>query len=145
MEPLNYISGKIEKITETGCWVWMGSLSRSGYAIGRPEGVSVRVHRWLYKKLNGDIGDLTLDHLCRNRCCINPSHLEPVTQKENVLRGIGATAENARKTTCKNGHKFDRIVVRSSGAIIRRCMTCHNARGRVYKAAKRAAMAEQKK
>jgi hypothetical protein len=64
-------------------------------------------HRWSWEKVNGSVpDDLHIDHLCRNRACVNPAHLEPVTRRENILRGVGITAQNARKTHCKNGHEF---------------------------------------
>lgn len=119
-----FIEARIDRITETGCWLWTGPVSADGYATGAPEGKSVRIHRWLYLKERGDVGSLTLDHLCRVRCCVNPEHLEPVTNKVNVLRGTGYTAANARKTHCKNGHPYDGIGHRRDGTTFRFCNTC---------------------
>lgn len=73
------------------CWVWLGSISDSGYGtIGRgPGGKNVKAHRWVYENIIGKIPDgLQLDHLCRNRSCVNPAHLEPVTHTENIRRGL---------------------------------------------------------
>jgi hypothetical protein len=96
-------------VRPSGCWEWQGSLISQGYGsfgIG-PTGRGVRVHRFAYELLRERIPDgLTLDHLCRNRACCNPNHLEPVTNTENVLRGVGLTAQNARKTHCMRGHEF---------------------------------------
>jgi len=96
-------------INETGCWVFGGGLDTWGYgAVSDEDGHKRGAHRVLYEKLIGPIPDgLTLDHLCRNRRCCNPRHLEPVTIKTNLLRGFGVAANNARKTHCRNGHAFD--------------------------------------
>lgn len=133
-----FIEPKITRIPESGCWIWLSSLSKTGYAIGRPEEKHVRIHRWLYQKLHGSVGDLTLDHLCKNRCCINPNHLEPVTAGENSLRGNGPTAINARMKACKNGHPFDRLVYYSNGKTKRICSICRNERDKRGKRKRRA-------
>lgn len=89
------------------CWPWKGRLQKDGYGrfnIGKTPRFAHRI-AWLL--LRGAIPTgLQLDHLCRNRCCCNPCHLEPVTQKENILRGNGFAAKNARKTHCPRGHEL---------------------------------------
>lgn len=101
-------------IPNSGCWVWMRSLNPKGY----PQmsfGGRVRVlHRLVYQTLRGPIPvGLQLDHKCRVRSCVNPDHLEPVTGKENVARGLvsGHTwsggGHNARKTNCPKGHPYN--------------------------------------
>jgi hypothetical protein len=69
---------------------------------------------------------LQIDHLCRNRACINPNHMEPVTSRENTLRGNAPSAKWAKRTHCENGHEFtpDNTIVRSNHG--RRCRTCHS-------------------
>jgi hypothetical protein len=79
----------------TGCWLWLGSYIRSGYgnkAIRRNgRGTVTTAHRWVYESLVGPVSaDLELDHKCRNRACVNPQHLEPVSGAVNVHRGAGA-------------------------------------------------------
>ena len=92
---------------ENGCLVWTGSLLR-GYGKVSVNGKRVMVHRASYELAIGPIPEgLTLDHLCRTRPCIWPFHLEPTTNRENILRGEGLSAVNARKTHCKRGHPFD--------------------------------------
>lgn len=110
-----------------GCWLWRGSLVVNGYGRMRPHGKAnhVNAHRISYELYVGRIPEgLTLDHLCRVRACVNPSHLEPVTKSVNTLRGYGAAAKNARKIQCNRGHKYTskNTYLRSSGhRICRRC------------------------
>lgn len=94
-------------------------------------------HRRIYEMLRGPVpDDLTLDHLCRVRHCVNPAHLEPVSNRENVLRGVGPTAENARRTHCRRGHPFagkNLILTPASdgtSGVWRGCRECVNARRR---------------
>ena len=91
---------KVEK--GPGCWNWSGRVGRKGYGqFGNGRSRSTLVHKIAYEAIRGPVPDgLELDHLCRNRRCVNPDHLEPVTHRENVLRGDGLAAKNARKTLC---------------------------------------------
>lgn len=101
------VCSKLAYDQTTGCWLWTGVLSSHGYGFVRWHGKMVSVHRLVYRLLRGEINDgLQVDHLCRNRKCANPSHMELVTNRENVLRGNGPTATNARKDSCKNGHTY---------------------------------------
>lgn len=90
-----------------GCWEWVGALTDKGYGVTKWGGRHRPTHRVAYELLKGPIPDgLHIDHLCRVRHCVNPDHLEPVPLVENVLRGAGAPAVNARKTHCIRGHAF---------------------------------------
>lgn len=88
--------------TETGCWQFTGYCPPGGYGqVGR----NLRVHVIVWEHFRGPVPDgLELDHLCRNRACCNPDHLEPVTGRVNKLRGVGFAALNAVKTHCDQGH-----------------------------------------
>lgn len=109
-----------------GCWYWRGYTNkRWGYGYSSIQGKLWRVHRFVYTLLVGDIPEgLHLDHLCKNRICVNPNHLEPVTNKENVLRGDGLTAVNARKQVCIRGHNLsgNNLYITPSGH--RNCKEC---------------------
>jgi hypothetical protein len=104
--PVSVIGG-----LESKCWVWTGYLNPDGYGMVdvRNNGLGIVVttaHRIGFLVLRGSLppAPLELDHLCRNRACVNPCHLEVVTMKVNILRGESPFAINARKTECKHGH-----------------------------------------
>lgn len=105
------------------CWEW-NTWSDHGYGIFRLNNKRHRAHRIAYTLLMGPIPDgLQLDHLCRNRGCVNPEHVEPVTLRENVLRGYGTTALHRRKTHCARGHEFTPENTRPHRGG-RRCLQC---------------------
>jgi hypothetical protein len=113
-----------------GCWLWPGGLSGT-YGEVRINKRRHRVHRLMYERFVGPIPHgLEPDHLCRNRLCGNPAHLEPVTHRENSLRGIcgKVNAERYQKQThCKHGHPYDEANTYWTGPkkTHRRCRTCH--------------------
>jgi hypothetical protein len=120
---INHFFNKVNK-TLDGCWLWTGAINASGYG-----GVNINskyyvAHRVSYEYLLGPVPEgLFLDHLCRVRNCVNPEHLEPVTHKENALRGMSPFAKNARKTHCPKGHRYDEINTRLTSRG-RSCKAC---------------------
>src|SRR3990167_3848484 len=110
---------------QTACINWDGAKTHAGYGQRKIGGKVKYVHRLAYEASCGAIPDgLQIDHLCRNPLCINPQHLDAVTCRENIIRGIGRSALNARKTRCKNGHPFipSNIYSRPRGG--RTCKIC---------------------
>jgi len=108
MYPANTETDFWQRVTKTAtCWLWNGSDRGKGYCAVRFNGLQVFAHRLAWELTNGPIqAGLTIDHLCRNRRCVNPRHMEVVSVRENVLRGVGPTAVNARKAFCLKGHEF---------------------------------------
>lgn len=130
--PIGYV------IQENGCWDWVGTVNPNGYGLFWNGQRVVPAHRWTYERTKGPIPKgLQLDHLCRNRKCVNPDHLEAVSHKENCLRGVGVGAVNAAKTHCKYGHAFTpentRHIAQPRGPQ-RLCRTCKRNRERKKKA-----------
>ena len=112
------------------CWNWTGSLSTSGY--GQITGYvnnkkkNLISHRVVYEHYKGKIPrNYSIDHLCRNKLCQNPEHLEAVTQKENTLRGVSIVAINSYKTKCTNGHPYSGSnLLMDKKRNIRMCKAC---------------------
>lgn len=150
------IYGRVEerfwsKVDRSGgpqaCWPWLGTLERSGYGQffdPNHEPRLAKAHRYAYELLVGPVpGGLDLDHACHTRdeqcnlksaCphrrCVNPAHLEPVSERENLLRSRNHMADQAKRTHCVHGHELsgENLVMRSDGG--RRCRTCKNAGAR---------------
>lgn len=126
-------------VDDNECWQWLAGKNKKGYGTIKFNGKRVRAHRWMYQHFVGEIPEgLHLDHLCRNRACVNPAHLEPVTCRENILRGESPSALNARKTHCPLGHEYERVTAGERGTM-RRCAICARAYDRDRYRAKRAA------
>ena len=118
---------KVKKIPK-GCWEWLGAKNRKGYGQFFFNGKGGRAHRYSYEYFKGAIPEgLTVDHQCNNPSCVNPKHLKAMSMRDNVLRGNGVTATNARKKLCKNGHELKGRNVfnrKRIGGIQRLCKIC---------------------
>lgn len=122
---------RIERFVEFGsdCWIWTGSCQVDGYGRVQFRGKSWRAHRAIYTLLVDEIPEgLVLDHLCRNPSCVNPEHLEPVTQQENSLRGLMGRL----KTECPKGHLYSEENTYRNSRGHRYCRTCKRAKDREY-------------
>lgn len=112
------------------CWPWTGPVQSKGYGrfyAGEELGGYHLAHRFAYALVKRLRRDHTIDHLCRNHGCVNPAHLEAVSRGTNVLRGIGRSAVNARKTECSRGHRFTKEntrLVERRGTKERHCREC---------------------
>lgn len=116
----------------SGCWHWYGYVHPKGHGMMTLKRVTHYAHRYVYERLIGPVpAGLVLDHLCRV-----PRHLEPVTSKTNVLRGVGLSAQNARKTHCDHGHELsaDNIYAWRGDRL---CRECRRIRVREQRARKR--------
>lgn len=129
----------------SGCWIWLKSLTPSGYGQVSFQGRATVAHRVSYQIFIGPIPEgLTLDHLCRVRCCINPSHVEPVSRGENVRRGDAGLARGLQlrsRTICPQGHEYAGrnliVKVDRNGIAHRSCRTCGVEQKRLSRAAAR--------
>lgn len=114
--------------TERGCWEWQGSATPKGYGRIWVGEKLLYVHRAAYEALVGEIPEgLQLDHLCRNRGCWRPDHLDPVTNRVNAQRGEAGSylgAKNLNKTHCPQGHPYDGDNLRVNARGWRYCRTC---------------------
>jgi len=116
-------------LVESGCIEWQGAIDNRGYGRIYVEGKYCLAHKWGWESLHGKVQTgLELDHLCRNRKCVNPNHLEAVTHEVNMQRGNGFAGINARKTHCLRGHPFNEentVILRLSS---RECLLCRRIR-----------------
>lgn len=122
-DPLERILRKVGG--DTTCWTFMGAL-RNGYGAVGIGGQTVYAHRYVYERLVGPVpSGLVIDHLCRNRACVNPTHLEPVSQRENCLRGERA---GIRAFACPQGHPYSQENTYTNPQGGRSCRTCKRER-----------------
>lgn len=127
-------------ITDTGCWVRADGRQLNAYGYQRVSNGDRRkstgwfAHRLAYERCVGALDpELTIDHLCRNKRCFNPDHLEEVTNAENNARGFSTSANNARKTHCKRGHELSGTNLYRAADGSRQCRTCRRMRRRAAK------------
>lgn len=127
----NVMSRFWDKVEKTNnCWMWNGAKTTNGYGLFWYDGKSTLTHRFIYELLMNHIpNNLTIDHLCRNRACVNPSHMEVVNIKENTRRGISKiiSSTNSKKRHCKHGHEFT-VENTYHYRNMRQCRVCHNKR-----------------
>lgn len=120
------------EVQPSGCWNWTHSCYRNGYAKMAIKAKAYLAHRKFYEHYVGPIPDgLQIDHLCRNRKCVNPKHLEPVTQQENINRGVAVPVINRAKTHCFRGHPFtseNTYHYTSPHGPARQCLQCNHDR-----------------
>lgn len=120
---------------DTKCWIARGKTRPGRYGRFYINGLTFDAHRVSYTLFKGKIpAGLQIDHLCRNRTCINPKHLEAVTSRVNTLRGNSLQAQNAKKTHCKYGHPFiqSNLVKSQLKQGRRECLICCRAHWRKY-------------
>lgn len=133
-------------VLDNGCWQWQGAKNSHGYGEITINKAGLASHRVSYEYLVGEISDgMTIDHLCRNRACVNPEHMEAVSIRENILRGVSPSAINARKTHCLKGHKLegDNLYLRKT-KFERRCRECYRQRTTLWRKKGRSECATQK-
>lgn len=129
-----------QKIDQTeSCWLWTAARGGGGYGIISVDGHMRPAHRVLYELVVGPIPEgLQLDHLCRVRHCVNPGHLEPVTARENTLRGDTIPARCSARSHCINGHAFTEANTYRTREGWRACRACWSVRQVRYRAERKA-------
>ena len=145
------VLNKIERVTESGCWIWLGTGTSEGYGTvgvgSKPDGTRRKayVHRVTFEHYRGPLQKgLQLDHLCHVTCCANPWHLRQVTGRENTLApgSQSVAARNATRTHCKMGHPLSESNLyrrpRGNGHEGRGCRACRNVAEHTFLARKHA-------
>ena len=127
---------KVAFSDETECWYWTASFNRDGYGQFKILGSYEGAHRWAWECCNGPVPEgMELDHLCRNRRCVRPDHLDAVTHRENCRRGSRGLLRSPAEQ-CVRGHEFTPINTRLSQRE-RICRSCARERNRAWRAAQK--------
>lgn len=121
-------------ISHDDCWLYAGLVSHQGYGLLYSNGKIYRAHRIMYEQVHGELPpDIILDHLCRVRHCVNPKHLEAVTQLINKMRGLSPAAQNARRTHCRQGHEYNSDNTLTTQQGWRQCRICSRANKKLHR------------
>lgn len=127
----------VEPEPNSGCWLWTGYRNQGGYGVTSLDGQARLAHRVSYEVASGPVPEgLELDHLCRTRPCVNPTHLEAVTRAVNIRRGdkvamwMGAPRSQSVKTHCPSGHAYSESNTSRDAKNRRKCRECRRARAR---------------
>lgn len=135
-DPERFMSLVYKPDGDEGCWEWLGYINKAGYGCFHYKGNPNkrpnwhRAYRVAFRLFVGEVPDdrPVLDHLCRNRRCVNPKHLEPVTARENTIRGMSPPGVNYRKRTCKYGHPLGKTKNKGGEYPWRYCGVCETLR-----------------
>lgn len=146
LEQTKVASRLFEKLQVTdGCWEWTGARNARGYGVFHlTRGHQISAHRAVWIVIRGPLrDDLQLDHLCRNRACVNPDHLDPVSARENILRGLSPAAWHVFVRACPRGHPYneENTYVAQNGG--RSCKICRRLAMRRLRARRRASSVER--
>lgn len=147
-EPMRFIPGHQNRksaveyvVSTTGCWIWQLARTAAGYGTLRVDGLVVYAHRYFYETHVGPIPpNRVIDHLCRVPPCVNPAHLEAVTQRLNIERGDAPKTGWTHKTHCVHGHEFTPANTYVNHGK-RSCKACALRRAAAWKRARRQLMA----
>jgi hypothetical protein len=139
---------KVDRGGSDDCWLWNAFISPDGYGRFTHCGRNIQAHQFSYELHNGLVPEgLFLDHVhargCVHRHCVNPAHLEAVTNRINVLRGRSQAAQNAVKTHCSRGHLFDAENTYPKPGGGRDCRACRRDSCKAYRARRKAATLER--
>ena len=124
----------------SGCWLWTGKMLPQGYGVLSVEGTTRGAHRLAHELFIGPIPEgMHIDHLCRNRACCSPDHIEAVTPRENLRRGIAPSWVSYRTNRCHNGHELNEQNAYITAEGRRACRPCRAAWMRAYNRKRKAA------